>query len=659
MTDEPIVTDPEDAESAVGIFERAPDGQLRWPAPDRDSFQLGSVSGTFEPDKWLAVFLQMDGHHGRSDADVKVVTGQEIDRPRRLHKLLERIGILYPGEGVSRLSRLGRVLREASHPDGMRRVVALEALDVLWRYQINNPVERGLPEDCEVHPYYVVLKAASGLDWRIHWDELNRELMRITRDDQVDDAINRIAEARKNPTYPTFIGGGESGPGLLNARTHPAAGSAPAKKTPAGQLRDQRMTPFLKRTGFGELLLTSPGKTGLGYWQVPEPMRDLVTRAVSRPPEAKRFSEESEWAEWFCEGTTRTTNAPPKPRLEVATAVGSLTLGTLRKALVIHEPDLVFSDALLASVVAALRSGDGKNFIILKGLSGTGKTRLVTAVAKAVYGSPAVKMPELTIVEVRPDWSDGSYLLGHYDPISRSYVRERFLDALLAADAAWRADGVDAAPVFVCLDEMNLARVEYYLSDCLSAMESGSPIALDTRGDPGVPETLIWPPNLYLFGTVNVDESTHRISDKVLDRAQVVDTSDIALLPQLAKWLQEQPHLDAPERERVLHVVGGTWAALGATDAQFGFRTARAIARYVAESKASSDGVVTIDDAIDMQLMQKVLVKLRGEGQRWEAVLTGMEDLLETLNMGGAASLATVRRMRGDLERLGSFQFWA
>ena len=110
-----------------------------------------------------------------------------------------------------------------------------------------------------------------------------------------------------------------------------------------------------------------------------------------------------------------------------------MTLAALRSGLTTYEPELTFSDPLLASLLAALRSGDGKNFIILRGVSGTGKSRLVAAVAKAVYGSDKVDRPHLTIIEVRPDWTDGSPILGHYDPIGGRYIREPFLDALIAA----------------------------------------------------------------------------------------------------------------------------------------------------------------------------------------------------------------------------------
>lgn len=631
--------------------ETAPDGALRWPAPDRDSPQIGIFTGGYTPDKTIGALLQMEGRSGRNEDDVKAVTGQEIKRPRRWHKIFERMGILYPGEGATRLARLGRLLREAARPDGMKRVIAVEVLDVLRRYQFDNPAERSLPDGNSVHPYWVVLRAASQLDWKIHWDEVNRELMRLLHDSETDAAIERIRIARQDPGYGAFIGKAANAAGLLNARTHPAEENAPEGKTPEGQLRDQRMTPFLKRAGFGELLLESPGAAGGGYWRIPDDVRDVVSAAVSKNPAAKSFSTAQEWIEWFCEGTaaSREASAPPPPP-SVATPIPDLTLSILKKALSDHEPDLVFSDDLLASLIAAIRSGDGKNFIILRGVSGTGKSRLVSALAKAVYGQPAVDRPHLTIIEVRPDWTDGTQLLGHYDPIGAKYVRAPFLDAMLTA-------AEEVVPVFVCLDEMNLARVEYYLADCLSAMESGNEVILDTRGDATIANSVKWSPNIFLFGTVNIDESTLRISDKVLDRAQVIDTSDVDLTSSLEKWLSEASALDEGERIRTKEILEGTWKTLRVVDAHFGFRTARAVIRFVNEAKASSDGALTVDSAIDAQLCQKVLTKMRGEGEHWSEPLRRLEEIFQKLGLQ-SRSATVLGRMRRDLERFGSFQFW-
>jgi hypothetical protein len=650
--EQPTEESPADDIAVAGAFEKTAEGTLRWPATaDRDSPQLGNFSGSYDPAVPIGTLLQMEGRQGRIDADVKAVTGVDLNRSRRWHKIFERMGIIYPGKGNTRLGRLGRLLRDAAQPNGMKLVVAREAIEVLRRYQFDNPVERALPEGCSIHPYYAVLRTASKLGWMIHWDEMNRELMRLMKDADLDAAIDKIRIARADPSYEAFIGGASNDAGPLSARAH-AAVSAPAGRTPEGQLRDQQMTPFLKRAGFGELLLESPGTGGGGYWTVPPDVREIVSASVATPPVAKLCTTEQEWIEWFCEGTSVAADAmPPPPPPAVTLPIASMTLATLKSAISTYEPELTFSDPLLASLVAALRSGEGKTFVILRGVSGTGKSRLAAAVAKAIYGSTKVDRPHLTIVEIRPDWTDGSPILGHYDPIGGRYIREPVLDALIAANNS------PDAPVFVCLDEMNLARVEYYLAECLSAMESGNEITLDTRGDINVPARLAWPKNLFLFGTVNVDESTLKISDKVLDRAQVIDTSDIDLLPPLKAWVDAAGTLDETEKKKVIDVLGGVWSILKSVDAHFGYRAARAVVRFTAEAKASSDGAVNVDTALDVQLCQKILVKLRGEGERWTVPLEQLEKLCTGLGTQ-ENSRAIIIRMRQDLERLGSFQFW-
>jgi 5-methylcytosine-specific restriction protein B len=204
---------------------------------------------------------------------------------------------------------------------------------------------------------------------------------------------------------------------------------------------------------------------------------------------------------------------------------------------------------------------------------------------------------------------------------------------------------------------MNLARVEYYLADCLSAMESGNDLLLDTRGDPAVRDRVAWSPNIFLFGTINIDETTLRISDKVLDRAQVIDTSNIDLTGSLDRWLGEAAALNAADRARIKEIITGTWTILREADAHFGFRTAHAIVAFINEAKASSGGVLTVDAALDAQLRQKVLTKLRGEGEQWSVLLGKLEGVMAGLGPTGG-SAAVIGRMRRDLERIGSFQFW-
>src|SRR3546814_5824879 len=113
--------------------------------------------------------------------------------------------------------------------------------------------------------------------------------------------------------------------------------------------------------------------------------------------------------------------------------------------------DVCSSDLFLA----LLRTRD---LVVLAGDSGSGKTSLVRAAAKAICGT-------CTIIPVKPNWTGPEDLLGYFNPIERSYQATPFL---LALQAASRDPHV---PHFICLDEMNLARVEHYFADFLSLLE--------------------------------------------------------------------------------------------------------------------------------------------------------------------------------------------
>ena len=152
--------------------------------------------------------------------------------------------------------------------------------------------------------------------------------------------------------------------------------------------------------------------------------------------------------------------------------------------------------------------------IILEGISGTGKTSLAFALGKFFSFDSA-------IIPVQPSWKDRSELLGYYNEFTKKFNESEFLKALYTT--TYRKD-LDV----IVLDEMNLARIEYYFAEFLSVMEMRDPndwlidlIPAPQSNDPSNLREgkLLIPQNVIFFGTANNDDSTFTISDKVYDRA--------------------------------------------------------------------------------------------------------------------------------------------
>ncbi len=171
-------------------------------------------------------------------------------------------------------------------------------------------------------------------------------------------------------------------------------------------------------------------------------------------------------------------------------------------------------------------------FVILAGVSGCGKTRLVQAYAEYLSNGKGYKSYEL--IAVGSNWNENRYLIGYNNILKNEYVETKTVELL-------RRTYEDPDNLYVLiLDEMNLSPVEYYFSDFLSAMESGEKIIVD----PITKKDLRFPENLLVIGTVNVDETTRSFSPKVIDRAFVIRFENV----DIGRALGEQP-VTAPTNE--------------------------------------------------------------------------------------------------------------
>ncbi len=196
----------------------------------------------------------------------------------------------------------------------------------------------------------------------------------------------------------------------------------------------------------------------------------------------------------------------------------------------------VYEPFEIAAALTALRT---KPFLLLAGPTGVGKSRLPLLVADAT-GSAAETVP------VRPDWTDPAETLGYTD------LAGRFRPGALLRAARAAQDDPSRLHTLV-LDEMNLGRPEHYLAEALSRMEARAPapggwasppLLTERVGDAGW-QGVALPPNLALVGTVNVDESVHAVSARVLDRAFVLTLA----ATDLDTWLTAEETVNPSERD--------------------------------------------------------------------------------------------------------------
>ena len=313
--------------------------------------------------------------------------------------------------------------------------------------------------------------------------------------------------------------------------------------------------------------------------------------------------------------------------------------------------NLRFERSLVEALHLGLWADEQRHFAVLSGLSGTGKTQIALRYAMALTGATSDTGGPVEVIAVHPGWHDPGPLLGYVNPLTGGYARTEFLNFLLEAAAK-----PDETHVLI-LDEMNLSHPEQYFAPILSAMEiSDGEIPLH-RGDPdelGVPTGVPYPKNLVLIGTVNMDETTMGISDKVLDRAFTLEFWDIEP-EQWPGW--ESCKLDDGEKRKVRGLLVSLTKTLSPARRHFGWRVIAEVVGFL-EGRSRDAGIeFGADAALDQVIYAKVLPKLRGsDTPRFRKCLDETAAVLEEAGLEMCAQ--KVRSLKEDLDATGSCSFW-
>jgi MoxR-like ATPase len=258
--------------------------------------------------------------------------------------------------------------------------------------------------------------------------------------------------------------------------------------------------------------------------------------------------------------------------------------------------DIMYPRYILEDFMALIKTND---LIVLAGESGSGKTNLIKSFAQAIGGKSV-------IIPVKPNWTSSEDLLGYYNPLEKKYLSTPFLEAL------FEAKNNPDIPYFICLDEMNLARIEYYFADFLSLLEErNSEVKINLYSDNeashvlselknvldiistskekyqknnlidflsilrdeeinaelkrvfgfsdkdslikyhtdlrkmisgliSTPSSITFPKNVRIIGAINIDETTHYLSPKILDRAHIMKFDS----PLLYDWIKIAEELE-------------------------------------------------------------------------------------------------------------------
>lgn len=483
----------------------------RWQAPDRDSPTTLAYSVEIELGTQLDALIKTEGKAGTQEDAVKEASGVEISRPRRWHKMFERMGLLYQDkDGNTKLTDLGKAVHaaKATAARDFRRSMARRALAVLRKYQLLNPADVNAtdtyPEDTDCHPYWAIWKAAIELDGKLHWDELNRELMWVLHHSELDTVIAKIRQARSELDYDPVAGGATNV--KLRSRAYDQS-STTDDRDPAGQVRDQKTTPWFKRAGLGELLLVPPGRSGNGYWTIHPDVIDLLASEVATTPSFRAFQDKQEWFSYYGKIDEAQSFAHGSNEAEMTTTDLSADDFIDEDPLPVDLPE---ADLVLTQIREIIADEGGG--VLLSGPPGTSKSWYARQIAGKLTEGDAKRVK---FVQFHPSMGYDDFVEGYVPVIlngATSFAVKKKIFLRLCEQAARVAPEL----CVLVIDELNRGDTGRIFGEILTYIEPsyrGKSFHLPYSG-----LTAKIPKNLFVIGTFNPFDKSVVELDDAMDR---------------------------------------------------------------------------------------------------------------------------------------------
>jgi hypothetical protein len=354
--------------------------------------------------------------------------------------------------------------------------------------------------------------------------------------------------------------------------------------------------------------------------------------------------------------------------------------------------NLFFSSRVIDAFHTSLKCQEINPLTVLAGISGTGKTLLPVEYAKTMG------MHSL-VMSVQPRWDSPQDLFGFFNYLEKEYKATELSRSLIRFDpynfseekfSELDSEWVKERMFLVLLDEMNLARTEYYFSEFLSKLElrrlvqdpslpfnrQGAEIELDTGPSKDGPFRIWVPHNILFIGTMNEDETTQTLSDKVLDRSNIlrfgkpevvskIDAEEVGEIENSNKYLSKNQwngwkktfDQQFDKFDEVNNKINDLNMSLNKIGRPFGFRVREAIGSYVANYPRVDSGE-RYKLAVADQIEQKIIPKIQGidlDEKSTDECLDGIERIID--DIGDNALGQAFERSKEDSRSIGMFKW--